>query len=49
MKPRYSTPETLSERRVRDLRQAIRKQYSAEEKLRIVRRPKARSSAGIRP
>ena len=36
MKPRYSTPETLSERRVRDLRQAIRKQYSAEEKLSIV-------------
>ena len=36
MKPRSSTPETPSERVVRDIRRATRKQYSAEEKIRIV-------------
>ena len=36
MKPRSSTPETPSERLVRDIRRATRKQYSAEEKIRIV-------------
>ena len=36
MKPQSSTPETPSERLVRDIRRATRKQYSAEEKIRIV-------------
>ena len=36
MKPRSSTPETPSERLVRDIRRAARKQYSAKEKIRIV-------------
>lgn len=31
-----NTPETSSERLVRDIRRATRKQYSAEEKIRIV-------------
>ena len=36
MRQKSSTPETLSERLVRDIRRATRKQYSAEEKIRIV-------------
>ena len=36
MRPKSSTPETPSERLVRDIRRATRKQYSAEEKIRIV-------------
>ena len=36
MRPQSSTPETPSERLVRDIRRATRKQYSAEEKIRIV-------------
>ena len=36
MRPKSNTPETPSERLVRDIRRATRKQYSAEEKIRIV-------------
>ncbi|MFM9847459.1 MAG: IS3 family transposase [Hyphomicrobiaceae bacterium] len=36
MRPRSNTPETPSERLVKDIRRATRKQYSAEEKIRIV-------------
>ena len=36
MRPKSNTPETTSERLVRDIRRATRKQYSAEEKIRIV-------------
>ena len=36
MRPKSSTPDTPSERLVRDIRRATRKQYSAEEKIRIV-------------
>jgi hypothetical protein len=36
MRPKSSTPETPSERLVRDIRRATRKQYSAAEKIRIV-------------
>ncbi|CEJ84207.1 hypothetical protein HYPGJ_20155 [Hyphomicrobium sp. GJ21] len=36
MRQKSSTPETPSERLVRDIRRATRKQYSAEEKIRIV-------------
>ena len=36
MRPKSSTPETPSERLVRDIRRATRKQYSAEQKIRIV-------------
>ena len=36
MRARSSTPETPSERLVRGIRRATRKQYSAEEKIRIV-------------
>ena len=36
MRPKSSTPETPSERLVRDIRRATRKQYSAEDKIRIV-------------
>ena len=36
MRQRSNTPETPSERLVRDIRRATRKQYSAEEKIRIV-------------
>ena len=36
MRQKSSPPETPSERLVRDIRQATRKQYSAEEKIRIV-------------
>ena len=36
MRPKSSTPDTPSERLVRDIRRAARKQYSAEEKIRTV-------------
>ena len=36
MRPKSSNPETPSERLVRDIRRATRKQYSAEEKIRVV-------------
>src|SRR6476660_8454422 len=36
MRQKTSPPETPSERLVRDIRRATRKQYSAEEKIRIV-------------
>jgi len=36
MRQKSSAPETPSERLVRDIRRATRKQYSAEEKIRIV-------------
>ena len=36
MRQKSSPPETPSERLVRDIRRATRKQYSAEEKFRIV-------------
>jgi transposase len=36
MRQKSSSPETPSERLVRDVRRATRKQYSAEEKIRIV-------------
>jgi len=36
MRQKSSSPETPSERLVRDIRRATRKQYSAEEKIRIV-------------
>ena len=36
MRPKSSTPEKPFERLVRDIRRATRKQYSAEEKIRIV-------------
>ena len=36
MRAKSSTPETPSERLVRGIRRATRKQYSAEEKIRIV-------------
>jgi len=36
MRQKSSTPETPSKRLVRDIRQATRKQYSTEEKIRIV-------------
>ena len=36
MRSKSNTPETPSERLVRDIRRATRKQYSAEEKIRIV-------------
>ena len=36
MRQKSNTPETPSERLVRDIRRATRKQYSAEEKLRTV-------------
>lgn len=36
MRPKSNAPETPSERLVRDIRRATRKQYSAEEKIRIV-------------
>ncbi len=36
MRQKPNTPETPSERLVRDIRRATRKQYSAEEKIRIV-------------
>ena len=36
MRQRSNTPETPSERLVRGIRRATRKQYSAEEKIRIV-------------
>jgi transposase len=36
MRQKSSPPETPSERLVRDIRRATRKQYSAEEKIRIV-------------
>jgi transposase len=36
MRPKSNTPETPSERLVRDIRRATRKQYSPEEKIRIV-------------
>ena len=36
MRPKSSTPETRCERLARDIRRARRKQYSAEEKIRIV-------------
>ena len=36
MRPKSSTPDTTSERLVRDIRRATRKQYSVEEKIRIV-------------
>ena len=36
MRRKSSPPETPSERLVRDIRRATRKQYSAEEKIRIV-------------
>ena len=36
MRQKSSTPETSSERLVRDIRRATRKQYSVEEKIRIV-------------
>ena len=36
MRQKSNTPETPSERLVRDIRRATRKQYSAEEKIRIV-------------
>ena len=36
MRAKSSTPGTPSERLVRDIRRATRKQYSAEEKIRIV-------------
>ena len=36
MRPKSSTPEIPSQRLVRDIRRATRKQYSAEEKIRIV-------------
>lgn len=36
MRPKSSTPETALEHLVRDIRRATRKQYSAEEKIRIV-------------
>ena len=36
MKPKPGRPETPSDRFVRDIRRVTRKQYSAEEKIRIV-------------
>lgn len=36
MRQKSSTPNTPSERLVRSIRRATRKQYSAEEKIRIV-------------
>jgi transposase len=36
MRQKSTTPETPSERLVRDIRRATRKQHSAEEKIRIV-------------
>jgi transposase len=36
MKPKPGRPETPSERLVRDIRRVTRKQYSAEERIRIV-------------
>ncbi len=36
MRQKPTTPETPSERLVRDIRRATRKQYSAEEKIRII-------------
>jgi transposase len=36
MRQKSATPEASSERLVRDIRRATRKQYSAEEKIRIV-------------
>lgn len=36
MKPKPGRPETPSERLVRDIRRVTHKQYSAEEKIRIV-------------
>ena len=36
MRQKSATPETRSDRLVRDIRRATRKQYSAEEKIRIV-------------
>ena len=36
MRQKSTTPETPSERLVRDIRRATRKQYSAEEMIRIV-------------
>ena len=36
MKPKPGRPETPSERLVRDIRRVTRKQYSAEEKVRII-------------
>lgn len=36
MRQKSNTPETPSERLVRDIRRATRKQYSAEEKIRTV-------------
>ena len=36
MRPKSSTPDTPSEQLVRDIRRATRKQYSAEEKIRII-------------
>jgi transposase len=36
MRRKSSPPETSSERLVRDIRRATRKQYSAEEKIRVV-------------
>ena len=36
MRPKSSNPETPSERLVSDIRRATRKQYSAEEKIRVV-------------
>jgi transposase len=36
MRQKSSAPETPSERLVRDIRRATRKQYSTEEKIRIV-------------
>lgn len=36
LRQRSNTPETPSERLVRGIRRATRKQYSAEEKIRIV-------------
>ena len=36
MRAKSSTPGTASERLVRDIRRATRKQYAAEEKIRIV-------------
>ena len=36
MRQKFNTPETLSERLVRDFRRSTRKQYSAEEKIHVV-------------
>ena len=45
MRQKYNTPETPLERLVRDIRRATRKQYSAEEKIRIVLDGRAHAGA----